>query len=158
MAGLNRDICKLYKSVLCLLLAVCMLLSMPLGAEASRRTKYGTFRGNEPDTYSISGDTVYFYPKKIFYSGSKIECHVYVVNKTGAKIAGLSDVTLTLRDKNGKTVAKHTFKEKRAIKISNNKLKSVKYIFPKSAVKKKQFYFKDAEKMSIRAKYIYYLP
>ncbi|MBR1693375.1 MAG: SLAP domain-containing protein [Lachnospiraceae bacterium] len=141
-----------------ILLLSALLFLYPMDSQAAKTDKYGTFTGKAPDTYSISGDTLYFYPKKIYYSGNKIVCYAYVVNKTGHKIKGLSDVTLTLRNKKKKTVAQYTFKKKRNITIANNKYKTIKYIFPKSSVKMKKFYFKNAKRMSIRASFTYYLP
>jgi len=140
------------------LLAVCLFFLNPADTQASKREKYGTFRGKEPDTYSIDGSTIYFYPKKIYYEGNKIVCYVYIVNKTKSRITGLSNVTLTIRNKNGAAVAKHTFKKKKNISIKKNKFKTVKYTFPKSSVRKPEFYFSKAERMSIRATYTYYVP
>ena len=143
---------------ICVLLAVGVFFLNPLDCQASKREKYGTFLGNEPDTYSISGSTIYFYPRKIYYSGSKIICYVYIVNKTESKITGLSNVTLTIRNKNGATVAKHTFKGKKDISIKKDQLKTAKYTFPRSSVRKEEFNFGKAKRMSIRATCTYYVP
>lgn len=144
------------KRLVAFFLLVILLLGETGSFESYAANKYGTFVGKKPDTYTISGDTVYFYPKKIYYSGSKVICYVYVVNKTGKKITGLSDTTLSIRDKNNKVVAKHTFSAKKEITIGKNKYKTVKYVFPKKSVKKKKFNFGKAGKMSIKASFIFY--
>ena len=143
-----------------ILLMAGMLLWNSTESQAAdiRLEKYGVFKGNAPDTYSINGSAVYFYPKKIYYSGKKIICYVYVVNKTGSRINALSDVTLTLRDQKKKTVAEYQFKGKKNLSIANGKYKTVKYTFPKSAVKNQKFYFGKAKRMSIRATYTYHRP
>ena len=146
------------KRFLALFLLVILLLGEVGSFESYAANKYGTFVGKKPDTYTIAGDTVYFYPKKIYYSGSKIICYVYVVNKTGEKIVGLSDTTLTIRDKKKKVVAKYTFAAKKKIKIEDGKYKTVKYVFPKKSVKKKKFNFGKAEQMSIKASFTFYRP
>lgn len=152
----EREVRQKAKGGLALFLLLVLLLCEVSYFDCHAANKYGTFVGKKPDTYSIQGDTVYFYPKKIYYSGSKVICYVYVVNKTGRKITGLSDTTLSIRDKNNKVVAKHTFSEKKNLTIRNNKYKTVKYIFPKGSVKKKKFYFNKAGRMSIKASFVFY--
>lgn len=138
-----------------LLSAVLFFLPV-LAMDGEAANKYGVFKGNAPDTYSVKGDTVYFYPKKIYYSGKKIVCYVYLVNMTDEKINGVSDVKLTLRDEKNKVVASHTFKKKREVTVRKKKYKTVKFVFPASSVKKKKFYFGKAKRMSIKASYTYY--
>lgn len=138
---------------------IIILVMLPIfSIESMAANKYGTFKGNAPDTYSVKGNAVYFYPKKIYYSGKKVVCYVYVVNKTGKKIVGLSNVKLTLRDEKKKTVAEHTFKKKIDVTIRKDKYKTLKFVFPASSVKKKKFNFGKAKKMSIRSSYVFYRP
>ena len=144
------------KKLVAFFLLVFLLLGEIGGLESYAANQYGTFVGRKPSTYTINGDSVYFYPKKIYYSGNKVVCYVYVVNKTGKKIVGLSDTTLTIRDHKKKVVAKHTFKKKKNITIKNNKYKTVKYVFPKKSVKKKTFNFGNASKMSIKASFTFH--
>ena len=139
-------------------LVLFLLLGELWGMESYAANKYGTFVGQKPDTYTINGDTIYFYPKKIYYSSGKVVCYAYVVNKTGKKIVGLSDTTLTIRDHKNKVVAKHTFKKKKDITIKKDKYKTVKYVFPKKSVKKKTYNFGKASKMSIKASFTFYRP
>lgn len=142
-----------------LFMAVIFLLQgIDTQAAVSKKEKYGTFVGKKPGTYTVSGNTVYFYPKKIYYSGNKIVCNVYVVNRTGHKIEALSNVKLTLLDKKGSKVAQHTFKAKKSIVIKKNKYKTLQYVFPKSSVKKQSFNFGKAKKMTIKASFTYYRP
>lgn len=121
--------------------------------KTTKKEKYGTFVGKAPDTYTISGNTIYFYPKRVSYSGTKVVCSVYVVNKSGHKIKALSDLKLSLRDKNNKKIAEYTFKAKRKLVIRDDKYKIVKFTFPKSSVVKKKFYFGKAQRLTIKASY-----
>lgn len=152
--NLGRKFCV--KGFFVLLLLTILLLGDLGSFDCSAANKYGTFVGRKPDTYTINGDTVYFYPKKIYYSGKKVVCYVYVVNKTGKKITGLSDTTLTIKNENNKVIAKHTFSAKKDITIGKDKYKTVKYVFPASSVKRKKFYFKNAKKISIKASFVFY--
>lgn len=144
------------RRILAFFLLFVFLLGELGGVDSFAANKYGTFVGRKPNTYTISGDTVYFYPKKIYYSGSKVVCYAYVVNKTGKKIVGLSDTTLTIRDHKNKVVAKYTFKKKKNITIKNGKYKTVKYVFPKKSVKKKTYNFGKSSKMSIKASFTFH--
>lgn len=151
----SRNGIQVSRILACVLLML-LLIGEVGGIESYAANQYGTFVGKKPDTYTINGDTIYFYPKKIYYSGSKIICYAYVVNKTGEKITGLSDTTLTIRDHKNKVVAKHNFAKKKNITIKNNKYKTVKYVFPKKSVKKKKFNFGNATKMSIKASFTFH--
>lgn len=145
-----------FKRFFTFLLLMILLLGEAGKFQCHAANKYGTFVGKKPDTYTQAGDTVYFYPKKIYYSGKKVVCYVYVVNKTGKKITGLSDTTLTIKNENNKVIAKHTFSAKKDITIGKDKYKTVKYVFPASSVKRKKFYFKNAKKISIKASFVFY--
>lgn len=144
------------RRILAFVILLFVLLGEIGGLECYAANKYGTFVGKKPDTYTINGESVYFYPKKISYSGSKVICYVYVVNKTGKNIVGLSNTTLTIRDHKKKVVAKHTFAKKKNITIKNNKYKTVKYVFPKKSVKKKKYNFGNAPQMSIKASFTFH--
>lgn len=138
------------------LLSVALFFLPMLAMEGEAANKYGTFKGRAPQTYEVAGDTVYFYPKKIYYSGKKVVCYVYLVNMTDKKIKGVSNVKLTLRDEKNKVVASHKFKAMKNVTVKSKKYKTVKFVFPASSVKKKKFNFGKANRMSIKASYTYY--
>lgn len=138
------------------LLSVAAFFLPMLAMEGEAANKYGTFKGRAPQTYAVEGNTVYFYPKKIYYSGKKVVCYVYLVNMTDRKIKGVSNVKLTLRDEKNKVVASHRFKGMKNIMVKSQKYKTVKFVFPASSVKKKKFNFGKANRMSIKAVYTYH--
>lgn len=145
-----------FKRFFIFLLLMILLLGEAGKFQCHAANKYGTFVGKKPATYTQAGDTVYFYPKKIYYSGRKVICYVYVVNNTGAKITALSGTKLTIKNANDKVIAKYKFKGKKKVKIENGSYKTVKYVFPASSVIRKKFSFGNAKRMAIDASFTFY--
>lgn len=73
----------------------------------------------------------------VSYKNDTIVCKVNIINRADRKVKSLENIVITIKDQNGKTIAKQKF-SKKAVSVSKGKSKTVTFTISKKNVKNKK--------------------